>query len=90
MLTSSVSLIAETRGSQLQRRDERWVAGTLTLSLNMLLVFVAEAEKCMSHFVPTYGGTLHELVTKGSYPRREVDLGLLGCDALVKVRVVPV
>ena len=30
MPTSSRSLIAETRGSQLHRLDERWVAGTLT------------------------------------------------------------
>ena len=30
MLTSSVSLIAKTQGSQLQRQDERWVRGTLT------------------------------------------------------------
>jgi hypothetical protein len=30
MPASSVSLIAETQGSQLQRRCERWVAGTLT------------------------------------------------------------
>ena len=31
MFTSSRSLIAETRGSQLHRQDERWVPGTLTL-----------------------------------------------------------
>ena len=31
--TSSRSLIAETRGSQLQHRRDRWVGGTLTLSL---------------------------------------------------------
>jgi hypothetical protein len=31
MLTSSGSLIAETQGSQLHRRDERWVGGTLTV-----------------------------------------------------------
>jgi len=32
MFTSSRSLIAETRGSQLHRLDERWVAGTLTVA----------------------------------------------------------
>ena len=31
MLTSCISLIAKTQGSQLHRRDERWVRGTLTI-----------------------------------------------------------
>jgi len=41
MFTSSRWLIAETEESQLQRRGERWVRGTLTLKKNIELIEAA-------------------------------------------------
>jgi 2-keto-4-pentenoate hydratase/2-oxohepta-3-ene-1,7-dioic acid hydratase in catechol pathway len=37
MLISSVSLVAQARGSQHQRREESWVAGTLTNNFGALV-----------------------------------------------------
>jgi len=60
MLTSSRSLIAETRDSQLQRRHERWVRGTFTMPwprrLAILLLAVATAVAVVLALLGRRGG----------------------------------